>query len=164
MAGAPAYRYDTRRYDSYRYRTYGTAAPKPAPERRPDITVIPGRAPRPSLDPRIHVVIRVIVAVTVILMLAGLLRVGFASAATTANIAHEELSMQVNAARAEGGELEVQASNLSNPAYVREYASSKLGMQAPLTVETMTLGEDVVVVDEDGALSLSGSLAAVARG
>lgn len=152
------------RYSGYSDYNYGTAAPQLRPERRPDISVIPGRGAQPALDPRVRVLLRVVVAIALILAVAGVVRVGFTNAAVAANIANEELSMDVNAARAEAGELEVQASNLSNPAYVREYASTKLGMQAPETVETLTLGEDVVVTDGDGALSLSGSLAAVARG
>ncbi len=155
MAGEPAYR-----YDSY---NYGTSAPAPRHQQRPRISVIPGRGPEPSLDPRVHVLVRVVVAIALILAVAGLVRVGLASAAVSANITYDNLTMEVNAARAESGELEVQASNLSNPAYVREYAASKLGMEAPATVETITLGSDVVVVNADGDLSLSGSLAAVAQ-
>ena len=155
MAGEPAYR-----YDSY---NYGTSAPAPRHQQRPRISVIPGRGPEPSLDPRVHVLVRVVVTIALILAVAGLVRVGLASAAVSANITYDNLTMEVNAARAESGELEVQASNLSNPAYVREYAASKLGMEAPATVETITLGSDVVVVNADGDLSLSGSLAAVAQ-
>ena len=152
MAGAPAYRYD--HFD------YAEAQPR---TRRPDITVIPGRGPLPQVDPRVFVVLRVIAAIVLLLAVAGVARLQFTNAAVAQSIAHEELAMDVNTARAEGSALEVQASNLSNPAYVRDYAANKLGMAAPVTVETIALGEDVVVVDEGGALSLSGSLAAVAR-
>jgi len=153
VAGAPAYR-----YDSYEY-----AEAQPRANRRPDITVIPGSGPASRIDPRVFVAIRVIVAVVLILAVAAVVRLQFYSAAVNASVAYEELSMDVNSARAEGSALEVQASNLSNPAYVRDYAANKLGMAAPATVETMVLGEDVVAVDADGALSLSKSLAAVAR-
>ena len=151
MAGAPAYR-----YDNY-------AQTSPQPEYRPRISVIPGRGPAPRVDSRVFVLLRVAVAVLVILGIAGVARIYFIGEAVTASVANQELSMDVNAARAQGSALEVQASNLSNPTYVRDYAANKLKMQAPATVETMQLGEDVVVVDADGALSLSGSLAAVAR-
>ena len=153
MAGAPAYRYDN----------YGYAEAQPRPERRPDISVIPGRGRAVQVDPRVFVILRVLVAVAVILAVAGAVRVHFMSAAVEASVAYEEIAMDVNTARAEGSALEVQASNLSNPAYVRDYAKTKLNMSAPATVETMTLGEDVVAVDESGTLSLSGSIAAVAR-
>jgi cell division protein FtsB len=152
MAGAPAYRYDN--YD------YAEAQPR---TRRPDISVIPGRGPLPQVDPRIFVLLRVLAAVVLILAVAGIARLQFTNAAVAQSMTHEELAMDVNSARATGSALEVQASNLSNPAYVRDYAANKLGMAAPATVETIALGEDVVVVDENGALSLSGSLAAVAR-
>lgn len=154
MAGAPAYRYDN----------YGYAEAQPRPERRPDISVIPGRGSAPQVDPRVFVLLRVFVAMVLILAIAGIVKIELGSAAVAASVTHDELAMDVNTARAEGSALEVQASNLSNPAFVREYASTKLGMSAPLTVETMALGEDVVVVDADGDLSLSGSIAAVARG
>ena len=154
MAGAPAYRYEAYDYDY---------AEQPRYTRRPDITVIPGSGPAAHVDPRIFVALRVIAAVVVILAIAGAVRLSFDAATVSASVSYEELAMDVNSARAEGSALEVQASNLSNPAYVRDYAANKLGMSAPVMVETMTLGEDVVVVDEGGALSLSGSLAAVAR-
>lgn len=153
MAGAPAYRYDN----------YDYAQTRPNPQYRPDISVIPGRGPLPRIDSRVYTLLRVLVAVIVILGIAGVARLYFIGEAVTASVAHEELAMDLNTARAEGSALEVQASNLSNPAYVRDYAATKLKMSAPVMVETMTLGEDVVVVDADGALSLSGSLAAVAR-
>lgn len=153
MAGAPAYRYDN----------YDYAEARPNPQYRPDISVIPGRGPLPRVDSRVFVLLRVAVAVLVILGIAGVARLYFIGEAVTASVTHEALAMDVNTARAEGSALEVQASNLSNPAYVRDYAASKLKMSAPVMVETMELGEDVVVVDADGDLSLSGSLAAVAR-
>lgn len=154
MAGAPAYRYDNRSY----------AEPLPRTPRTPDITVIPGRGARPQVDPRVFTVLRVFAAVVMILAVAAVARIYFSDEAVAASMVGDELTMDLNAARARGSALEVQASNLSNPAYVREYAANKLGMAAPDMVETMTLGEDVVVVDADGALSLSGSLEAVARG
>lgn len=153
MAGAPAYRYDNFDY----------AEAQPRTVRRPDISVIPGRGTLLRVDPRVFVVLRVLAMMGIILLVALAVRVQFTNAAVAASITHEELAMDVNTARATGSALEVQASNLSNPTYVRDYAANKLGMAAPLTVETIALGEDVVVVDEGGALSLSGSLAAVAR-
>ena len=153
MAGAPAYRYDNFDY----------AEAQPRTMRRPDISVIPGRGPLPQVDPRVFVVLRVLLAVVLILSVAFVARLQLTNAAVAQSIAHEEMAMDMNTARATASALEVQASNLSNPAYVRDYAANKLGMAAPLTVETIALGEDVVVVDEGGALSLSGSLAAVAR-
>ena len=155
MAGAPAYRYDNYDYD------YAQAQPRT--NSRPDIYVIPGRGPAAKIDPRVFVALRVLVAMVLILMIAFVARIQLVNAAVAESITYDELAMDVNTARATGSALEVQASNLSNPAYVRDYAAKKLGMAAPTTVETIALGEDVVVVDEGGALSLSGSLAAVAR-
>ena len=153
MAGAPAYR-----YDSYSY-----AETQPRPSYRPEINVIPGQGPVKTISPAVTLVIRVIVAVFIIMLVAGGVRVYLDSTAVSTSMANDQLAMDLNTVRAQGSELEIQASNLSNPAYVRDYAKSKLGMAAPTTVETMSLGEDVVVVDESGALSLSGSLSAIAR-
>lgn len=153
MAGAPAYRDDW----------YGYAEAQPVPYGHPDISVIPGRGPLPTVSPLVFTGLRVLGAILAILLVAGAVRITVSAAALDATNTYQELSDELTTAHARESALEVQAANLSNPAYVRDYAANKLGMKAPATVETMALGEDVVVVDADGALSLSGSLAAVAR-
>jgi cell division protein FtsB len=151
MAGQPAYRYDFAeeqpRYDAY-----------------PRVNPIPSRGVIRELDPRWLVLVRVIAAVALIFLVAGIVRINLTNTAVAASLDYDTVASELNTARAEGGMLEVQAANLSNPAYVKEYAKDRLGMAAPETVETMTLGEDVVAYGEDGRLSLSQTLAAAARG
>lgn len=94
----------------------------------------------------------------------GFVRVALTSAAVTANIVTEQVSSQVDSARASGNALEVKESALSNPTYVKNYAQTQLGMSAPASVESLVLGADEVAVDENGSLSLSKSLAVAAQG
>lgn len=152
MAGAPAYRYD------YDY-GYETAQPRTY---QAQVVPIPTRGVVQQLDPRWFVLARVILAVAIILAVAGVIRVQLTTATVDAAVQYEQVTQDINIARAAGSDLEVQAANLSNPAYVKEYAAKHLDMHAPALVETMTLGADVVAVDETGSLSLSQSLAAVA--
>lgn len=153
MAGAPAYRYD---YD------YAEAWPlrKSSPQVRP----VRSRGVVRRLDPRWVIFARVVVTVMLILAVAGVVKITLTNAAVNTSIEYAQVTADMNTARAMGSALEVQASNLSNPAYVKDYAKQHLGMTAPAVIETMRLGEDVVALDESGALSLSQSLAAVARG
>lgn len=153
MAAAPAYRYD------YDY-DYGYPAAQPRPYRA-QVAPVPSRGLVQRLDPRWYTVARVLVVIAVIFALAGAIRIQLNTAALAASTEYEQVAESINVARAQGSELEVQTANLSNPAYVKEYAAQHLSMAAPATVETMTLGADVVAVDESGQLSLSRSLAAV---
>ena len=153
MAGAPAYRYDYDRAETWQQR-----------EASPRVRAVPSRGPVEQLDPRWKVFASVVITVAIILAVACMVRVGLMTAAVSTSIEYAQIASDMNTARAAGSALEVQASNLSNPSYVKDYAKQRLGMAAPATIETMTLGEDVVVLDENGALSLSQSLAAVARG
>lgn len=158
MAGAPAYRYD---YD-YDYDSAYPYEGEVAGRERARFTAVPSRGFVEQLDPRWYILARVILALVVIFAIAGVIRIEITSAALAASVEYEQVTTDITAARAEGSALEVQAANLSNPAYVKDYAAHQLGMVAPTTVETLTLAPDVVVTDESGALSLSQSLAAVA--
>lgn len=150
MAGQAAYRYNY--------------APQPRYQERPAVSPVPARGPVTQLDPRYLAFARIAIVLVVLFTLVGLVRVGFASAAVSSAIEYEQVTTDIDAARAAGSALEVQVANLSNPSYVRDYATQKLGMAAPEMVETITLGQDVVALDEAGQLSLSQSLAAASRG
>ena len=144
---------------------HGSAAPELEPRYSRPVHVQPASARGfvEGLDPRWQVVARVVIAIAAILFVAACVRVQIVSATVQASQEYQQVAADIETARAQGSALEVQASNLSSPGYVKDYASQRLGMHAPATVETLTLGSDVVVVDEGGALSLSQSLAAVAR-
>ena len=101
--------------------------------------------------------------VIVVLAVLGFVRVTLSSATVAAALETQELSSQIEVARSEGSKLEVRQSSLSNPTRIRIVASS-LGRAAPASTTVIDLSGDVVVTDEAGNLSLSGSAAALAQG
>lgn len=154
-SAAPAYRYDYSR-GAYAY---------PQPDQRPRVRVVPGRRGQvETLDPRLVKAAKVAIIVMIAFAILGFARVALSATAVTTSIEAEQISSQVDSARAAGNVLEVQESALSNPTYVKNYATNELGMSAPASVETIALGADEVAVDENGSLSLSKSLAVAAQG
>ena len=143
---------------------------QPAYERervaRPDSTVVPGRrrqaAPQPSAHPAV-LIAKVVLAALVVFALLGVVRITLSSAAAMTSIESNELSNQIEAARTEGNQLEVAQSTLSNPARIKSQAEA-MGMAAPTETVVLDLSGDVVVTDDAGSLSLSGSVAAAAQG
>ena len=147
MGAQPAYRYSERAYE------------RPA-ERAPRIRVVPGTGPAaaPSALPASVVFLaKVAAAVLLVVALVGVARVALSSAAVTGSLQAQELSSKIDSARAQGNQLEVAQSSLSNPARVKTEATAA-GMAAPLETTTIELGQDVVGIDEAGNLSLSQSL------
>ena len=74
----------------------------------------------------------------------------------------QKVASELVDARHEGSLLEVEVSALSNPTRIQE-AANDLGMISPETATVIKLGEDVVVTNAQGDLSLAGSLRVVAR-
>ena len=120
--------------------------PQRVPESRPRtrISVVPGQRSRTTSAPAS--------AIT-----PALARLGLAAATVTTSMQSQELSSQIDDARATGSSLEVTQSLLSNSSRVRSQAE-KLGMAAPAEVGTITMPEDVVSTNDDGSLSLSRSV------
>lgn len=153
MSAAPAYNYDARAYERERYA-------------QPDISVVPGSRPRTqvqTLPSSVVLVAKVVAVALVVIALLGVVRVTLSSAAVTTAIESNQLSSQIETARAEGSNLEVSQSALSNPTYVKG-AATALGMVEASDTKKIVLDDDVVVTDEAGNLSLSGSIAAAALG
>lgn len=147
---APAYRY-----------------PERIPERSPRIRVVPGKGRQPEqqpLSPQVMRFARMFVAFLVVFAVIGFVRVGLASATVTTAIESDTVSTQIESARAEGNELDVRQSYLSNPSQVKMIASTQLGMGEPAETLTVTLGKDVVATNAQGDLSLSLSFAALNQG
>ena len=147
MGAQPAYRYSERAYE------------RPV-ERAPRIRVVPGTGPAaaPSALPvSVVFLAKVAAAVLLVVALVGVARVALSSAAVTGSLQAQELSGKIDSARAQGNQLEVAQSSLSNPARVKTEATAA-GMAAPLETTTIELGQDVVGIDEAGNLSLSQSL------
>ncbi|MCI2241734.1 cell division protein FtsL [Adlercreutzia faecimuris] len=139
-----------------------------APERprRASVSVVRGQ----GADARaregasaIVIAARAIACVVVVLAILGFVRVTLSSATVATALETQKLSSQIDVARSEGSALEVRQSSLANPTRIRVVASS-LGMAAPASTTAIDLSGDVVVTDEAGNLSLSGSAAAVAQG
>lgn len=125
---------------------------------RPDVRTIPGGTPREGgLSPQVLALAKI--AVFAVLFIAALCcaRVAFAAATVSTLAESQTLSSQISQAREEGTSLEVSYSTLSNPSNIKTQAA-ELGMVSSESTEVITLEEDVVAVDDTGALSLSESL------
>ncbi len=148
---------------------YGSAAPAEsevdAGEQRgwPRFGFIVGAGTNPSVTelPQLaYSVMRTIIVVVTVLFVIGLVRVSFTAMSTAIAMNTSELSSQIETARDEGNDLEVMSSQLATSARIKLEATS-LGMAAPETTTVISLEPDIVVTDEEGNLSLSGSIEAI---
>jgi cell division protein FtsL len=93
----------------------------------------------------------------------GCIRVGLLTATVSTLADSENVVSQTTQLRSQSADLQVKESSLSNPTTIKQTASTSLGMSAPEETTKITLGTDVVSVDDSGSLSLSQSLAAASR-
>lgn len=133
----------------------------------PDIAVVPGagRAAEPAGLPQHLLTLAKLCAVAAILVaLVAVVRVGLTAAAAATALETKEIVANIDDARAQGSELEVNQSVLSNPTRIRAQAQS-LGMAAPTDEfsDQVILPDDVVATDAAGNLSLSESTKALIR-
>jgi cell division protein FtsL len=165
MSAAPAYsHYSSNAYDM-RYatqRSYASTEPAYNPTLEPDIHVVPGKRTRTSAAPAalpapIVVGARIAALVMILVALVGFTQVFLKSATVTSSVEAQEISSKIDSARAEGNQLEVAQSSLSNPARIKSEANA-MGMSAPVITSVISLDEDVVTCDSDGNLSLSKTL------
>ena len=98
-------------------------------------------------------------AAVVLVLVAALsfARIALTNAAVTTMIESDALSAQIAEARSSGVGLEMEQSVLSSKSALNG-AVKRLGMAAPAVVGTITLDPDVVALDAQGNLSLSGSV------
>lgn len=132
----------------------------------PSISVVPGRGVRPEpagLPAGALALAKLAACVLVALALIAVARVAITSATAACALETKAIEQNIDTARTEGNDLEVAQSVLSNPSRIKHKAES-LGMAAPSADYTdhIVLPDDVVSVDANGKLSLSGSAAAVA--
>lgn len=156
MSAQPAY--DQLAYD------YAERAFERERENKPRISVVPGRGAQTQARPQSASLVQAAVAVAVVLVIIAcfaVVRVTLSAAAVSAAVESQQLASQIEEARTEGSSLEVEQSTLSNPTHIKD-AASALGMAAAADTTVIDISEDVVVTDEDGGLSLSGSVAAAA--
>ncbi|MEC4184615.1 cell division protein FtsL [Adlercreutzia sp. R21] len=133
----------------------------------PSIAVVPGAGRRAQaqegLSAAALTLAKVCAVACIALALIAVARVAITSAAATCALETREISQSIEEARAQGNELEVAQSVLSNPTRIKTQAQA-MGMMAPTPAysEQLVLPRDIVATDEAGNLSLSESTAALA--
>lgn len=132
-------------------------------ESEPSISVVPG-AGRSTQAEGISTaalsLAKACAVVCIVIALVAIARVAISSAAASCALETRSIQSSIEAARAEGNDLEVSQSVLSNPSRIKAQAAA-LGMAAPTAEfsEQITLAPDVVATDGAGSLSLSESMA-----
>lgn len=106
--------------------------------------------------------IKALVVFVVLFAGVGVCRISLSSVAVSAAIEAKEFNKNINEEREKGNTLEVEQSTLSNPTRIKAEAT-KLGLAAPEKTKFMVMSKDVVVTDEQGNLSLSGSVEAITK-
>ena len=91
-------------------------------------------------------------------------QVWFTAATVSTLMDSENLTSQIDTARATGANLEVQQTVLANPTRIKAYATDNLGMVTTTAIEYMDMSDGAVATDSSGNLSLSGSLVALDDG
>ena len=154
MAGAaPAY--------DYGYVRGNVARTPRTPHRR--VRVVHARRPVETVSPQVVTVAIVAIAAIALFAVIACARIAVHTATVNVMIETDAITAQIEEVRTTSASLEIQQSTLGNPVNVKRGAK-KLGMSAPVTSETLMLGEDVVAYDSQGNLSLSKSLAAASVG
>lgn len=140
---------------AYRTRAYGEEAFEPRVQRhlRVDRTGSSEKQPASLLVTIARMVAIVLVVITVL----AFARIALTNAAVVTMIESDTLSSQIADARTTGVSLEMEQSVLSNTQAIKA-AAKRLGMAAPLEVESIVMEPDVVATTSDGALSLSGTV------
>ncbi len=144
---------------------YGTSARYY--EDQPDFLfeVVPGGAPEQetqAVSSLVAKAVRVLAIVVAAFALVGAVRVTFDSMTISTALEYRQLSRDIDAARTEGNALELEKSTLSNPGRIKTEAHN-IGMLSPAQTTYIDLSDDIVVTDDAGNLSLSGSMAAAAQ-
>lgn len=131
----------------------------------PSISVVPGagrRAQDAGLSVAALSLAKACAVICIVIALVAMARVAITSATASCALETRSLQSSIETARAEGNDLEVSQSVLSNPSRIKAQATA-LGMAAPAPEfsEQITLAPDVVATDGAGSLSLSESTARV---
>ena len=150
-------------FSAYNYESTASARPlsRPQSPRKP-LRVLPGHAKRPAvLTPTVLMLAKVAAVALVVLAALSFARIALKSATVALTMESQKISASVDSARSEASTLELTASALASPDRVKSEATDA-GMIASQKTEIMTLNPDVLVVDDTGAISLSGSVGRVA--
>ena len=155
------------RYRGARYVATSVAEALPDYEEGPSISVVPGAGRRASVEEGLSAaalsLAKICAVVCIVIAVIAVGRVAITSATAACALETKAIEHDIETARAEGNDLEVAQSVLSNPSRIKHKAES-LGMAAPTAEYTdhIVLPDDVVGVDANGKLSLSESAAALA--
>ena len=149
------------------YSYYDSAAPKRAPrgDTRPDVRVQPGtRSENPALkglSPQVITLFKAVIALVVAVALVCGVRVMFSAATVDALATNQQLESQLEDAQETGTELEIQRSILTSSERIKKKAKA-LGMVSASDVTYLTVDISTgYIVNEDGSISLSKTLAAI---
>lgn len=123
---------------------------------RARVHVVVGRR-RAGVSARAVALFKMALAVCAVVAAVALVRVELTALATETTIEQQKLSAQVADLVSANTDLELQKSEMLAPSALKDSAS-QLGMHEASSVETITVPEDVVAYNDDGSLSLSGSL------
>lgn len=147
-------------------RAYAQQQPLESP--RPDLRVLPGKgrdyASNLGVSPFVMTCFKIAVVAILVLAAIGVARVWFTAATVSTLMDSENLTSQIDTARATGANLEVQQTVLANPTRIKAYATDNLGMVTTTAIEYMDMSDGAVATDSSGNLSLSGSLVALDDG
>ncbi len=130
------------------------------PERASVRVVRGGKAQSQGFD--IRVLAKPIIAAALVLLLASIIKITIVGFSYETAQQTSELRTQISELESQTSSLSIQKSLVASPTNLRDKAE-KLGMSASTNSETLKLSEDVVKTDSEGNLSLSLSLAAVAK-
>lgn len=153
MPAAPA-------YDLSYFQPAAAPASKPRIA-QPNIRFQPNPDARKGTNPLV-VGARIVAAVLILVAALCVGRLALTSVTVATAIENQDISNAIDAARTEGSALEIEQSKLSTPTRIKESATD-MGMAAPSRTMMIDLSGDVVVTDQAGNLSLSGSVAAAAQ-
>ena len=110
-----------------------------------------------------HVVLAIVTAIFIVaLAVVSFIRIGWNSDTVLVKMSSEELSQTITSTRLAGRLLEVQRGSMVTASRIRVEALYR-GMMEPDSTESLVLKPDTIVVDEEGHLSLVGSITRVAE-
>lgn len=144
---------------AYQLDTYPDFAPERA-RRRDEVRAVRTGTRNDAYEARSALLVTVAkLAAVVIVFVAALCfaRIALTNATVTTLIESDAISAEISQARSSGVSLEMEQSVLSSTSAINA-AVKRLGMAAPGSVGTIVLSPDVVALDANGALSLSGSV------
>lgn len=101
------------------------------------------------------------IAVILVLSAIGFGRIAFASATVSEALQAREINRNLIDMRSSINDMHVEESSLSNPVRIKNEAKA-LNMSTPSTIHVVDITGDLVIVGENGKLSLTKTLAAVA--